>query len=769
MYIFLALFVLPAFLISFLQFSFVQTYLTDKLAAYLSEELHTKVSVGGVEITFLLNIELDNVVINDRHNNPLINAKSIIVNIHDIYCKKRLLSVEKIILEKTDVNLRKYKGDKVPNFQFIVDYFSPKDTTTKRNKKPWRIWLGTLIMDNNHFTYQDQNECYTGKGLDFSNLDFSNLNTRIDNFAMDKDTLYANIRLLSFKDRSGFTIKTLSAKAKIENSGILISDLKLETPGSSISMNSAFNFKSFDDFGDLINKVTIDVTFKPSRIDMKDMAYFIPAFNGMDNIINVSGEIKGKISDLEGRDFQLLYGKSTYFQGSFDLSGLPNIDGTYIHFSIKSLYTSQRDLQAFKLPSDKGVQHLHLPDEIVRLGNVKFKGEFTGFYNDFVATGDFYTDMGKISTDISLKKNFKTNLLEYDGKIETINLNIGHILAMSDQFGYISMNTDITGSGLDPDNAAITMKGNISAVDYRNYHYKNIEIKGDLVKKKFIGFLSVNDENVNLDFNGMIDYSHKLPVIRIDSKIQNLRMSRLHFLELSGDSMSSFSTNLELNFEGNNIDNIQGTIYAENTTFIYKGEKYELDRLKFVNTSDWKGNKTLNLKSDYLDADISGNFMFRVLYLSSLKFLKEYLPSYSTWIKGNLDTIPDQNFVYSIKLKNTVPLSKLLMPELAISNNTVLKGTYNTRQSLLDLNITSPVVGYKNYKFKDLFVKGNTKDSKIIINVGCQHLNLNDSTSIDNIALKSMTRNDSIHYHLTWENDKQVKNSGDIKRIPLIL
>ena len=763
LYIFLAVVILPAFLISALRFSFVQSFLTNRLASYLSGELHTKVSVGGVEVTFLLNIELEDVVINDLHNNPLINAKSILINIHDIYLRKKLISIEKVILEKTDVNIRKYKGEKEANFKFIADYFSSKDTTTSK-KKPWRIWLGTLILADNHFTYQNQNIPFTNKGIDFNNLDFAHLNTRLDNFVIDNGSLFANIRLLSFIDRSGFTIKSLSAKAKIESTGITIADLKLETPGSYVSMNCAFNFKSFADFNDLMNKVKIEVTFKPSRIDMKDMAYFIPAFRGMDNIINVSGEIKGKISDLNGKNFQLLYGKSTYFMGNFEFTGLPDIEGTYIHFHVRSFYTSQRDLQAFKLPSEKSVQHLQLPDELVRLGNIKFRGEFTGFYNDFVATGDFYTDMGKISTDITLRKNRTTYQLEYDGKLETTNLNIGNILAMPDQLGFITMNADVTGSGFDPDNATIKMKGTIAAIDYRKYHYSNIEVRGELAKKKFNGYVSVNDKNVNLDFTGTIDYSGKLPVVNINSKIENLRMSRLHFMELTGDSMSSFSTNLELNFEGNNIDNIQGTIHATNTSFIYKGETYELDNLKFTNTSDSKGNKTLNMTSDYLDADISGNFMFRQLYRSSLKFLKVYLPSYSTWIKDNLDTIPDQNFVYSVRFKNTAPLSKLLMPELAISANTILKGTYNTRQSLLDMNITSPMAMYKKYILKDLYIKGKTKDSKIIISVGCQHLNLSDSARIDNITLNSMTRNDSLHYHLSWDNNNnQVKNSGDIK------
>jgi len=759
----MAIVILPGILLLLLQTNFMQTYLAKKVAGMLSDKLNTEISIGSLRVSFLLDVILEDVSVEDQHNAALLKADVLLVDINDIFFNRNRISINKIILHNSTINLVKYKGEKKFNYQFILDYFNSTDTTKPKSGESWKVWIASINLINSNFSYQDQNQELAGKGIDFNNLGITGLNAKIDNLAMIEDSIYADIYSMSFKEKSGFLVKEFSADVKISPSGVIANNLHLETAETSLSMNLELDTKSYDDFNDFINKVKISVLFKPSRIYLDDIGYFSSEFFGMNNKINVAGEVKGKISNLKGKDFQFLYGKATYFLGNFNISGLPTIESTYIHFNIRNFSTCQYDLQNFELPTSSGIKHLSLPDEVVRLGNIRFKGAFTGFYNDFVAYGDFITDMGKVSTDITLRKNHVTNQIEYDGKVATTNLNIGNILAMPGDLGFISMNATVKGSGLDADNAILNMNGTIASIDIRNYHYNNIQIEGDLAKKKFSGVVKIDDENVKLDFNGKVDYSKELPVFDVYAKIENLRLTQLHFLDLASDSLSSLSTELELNFEGNNIDNIQGTIHAENTSFVYKGEKHFMSSFLFSNTAERNGDKTLTLKSDYIDADISGNFMFNDLYLSSLKFIKDYLPSYSSWIKENLDKIPEQNFVYFIKLKNTAVLCKLFMPELTVSPNTVIKGSYNTTQSLLDLNITSALTTYQNMKFKDFFISGKTRDSKINVNIGCEQIAFTDSIGLDNVVFKSVTRNDSINYKLTWENaNDEIKNSGNI-------
>ncbi len=754
---------MPGVMYSCFQMSFVQNYLAHKFAASLSEDLHTEVSVGGVDINILFDVILEDVKINDLHHKPIIDAGFMIVDINEIYLSEQGLSIDNIVLENAKIRLVRYKNEKDFNFKFIADYFSSNDTTTTKGQA-WKIRIGSLTLINNTFLYQDENKSPLKNGIDYDNLSISSLNANFNNLYLCGDTVTMSIRNLSVNDRSGFILKELSADALLCSSGIDLENLKIITPKSNLALNLKFKYNEYNDFNDFINKVQMDALIKPSKLCINDLAFFAPDLFGMNDVVGISGEIKGKVSNIKAKRFQFIFGKGTYFNGDVNISGLPDINSSYMHFNISKFNTTQTDIASFNLPSSSGMKHLELPAEMVRLGNIGFKGAFTGFYNDFVAYGDFYSQQGSVSTDITLRKNKSSGQIEYDGNVNANNLNLGKILDIQDELGYVTLNTNIQGSGLDAETAEIKLNGTIGAIDIRNYHYTNIIIEGDLARKKFNGYMKVNDDNVKLDFTGMVDYSGALPVFNVDSKIDNLKLSKLHFLELSGDSLSSLSTELKLEFEGNNIDNIQGTIKAENTLYTYKGEKYALDDFYFVNTSDNAGNKTLKVKSDYFDADFAGNFMFKNLYKSSLKFMKEYLPSYSSWIKENVDSIPEQNFVYFIKMKNSLPVCKLLIPELYISPNTIIKGTYNTAQSLLDLNLTSAICRYNNYNIKDFFVSGKTKDSKIIINIGCQKIGLSDSVGLDNVTLKSVMENDSIRYNLTWDNNSdEIKNSADIK------
>ncbi|NTW32600.1 MAG: hypothetical protein HGB12_08255, partial [Bacteroidetes bacterium] len=751
-----------------LNIGFVQTFAAHRFANWLSNELHADVTIGKVNFTFSLDVVLEDMEIKDLHRNTFFKANSLVLDLKNIYFKKKILSIEKLEIENASVNIFKYRHEKNLNFQFLVDYFS-SDTVVSDTSENWKIIVGSIKLKNNHFKYQDQNCIAIGSKLppgkiDFNNLDLTQINTTIDNFAFIKDSIYVKIIDLSVKDRSGFDLKKLSAYIKISPVGIRLKNLKIETPSTYLSLNLLLEYKAYSDFSDFNEKVKIESYINRSKINLKDISFFVPELKGMDNIINISGEIKGKISNLKIKDFQFLYGKGTYFQGNINISGLPDIKSSYIHANVRNFSLSQNDIKSFNLPNSTGLTNLELPEEVLKLGNVRFKGAFTGFYNDFVAYGDFNTDLGKISTDLTLRTNKLSGKTDYLGKISTNFFNIGSLLSIPEKLGNINMTADVTGSGLDINNAVINIKGNIASLDFHKYNYENIEIAGALARKKFNGSLKINDENIKLDFNGMIDFKNSLPIFKSQAKIENLKLAKLNLIDYSGDSLSSISANIQLDFEGNNIDNLQGTIKAENVSYIYKRDNYLMKNFVFSNTSDDIGNKILKLTSDFVDADISGNFMFKYLYRSSLKFIKEYLPSYSHWIEKKLDSIPEQNFKYLIKLKNTSILSKLVMPDLSVASNTIIKGSYNTNQSLLDLNISSPVVLFKKYKMKDVFLTGKTKQSKININLGCEQFAFSDSLNFNNFTLISITSNDSILYKITWENDfrNSINNSGSI-------
>jgi hypothetical protein len=60
-----------------LRTSSVQTYVSRKLADYLSKELNTVVTVGGVDIEFISKIVLEDLYIEDLHHDTLLSASKV--------------------------------------------------------------------------------------------------------------------------------------------------------------------------------------------------------------------------------------------------------------------------------------------------------------------------------------------------------------------------------------------------------------------------------------------------------------------------------------------------------------------------------------------------------------------------------------------------------------------------------------------------------------------------------------------------------------------
>ena len=120
--------------------------------------------------------------------------------------------------------------------------------------------------------------------------------------------------------------------------------------------------------------------------------------------------IKGKISDFKAKKVEILYGNNTKIKGNFNITGLPDINQTFMYLDFKKLVTNKSDIEKIQIPPFDKNEHIKLSSNFNSLGVVTYKGNFTGLINDFVAYGDFTTGIGQISSDILIKHDSIKNL-----------------------------------------------------------------------------------------------------------------------------------------------------------------------------------------------------------------------------------------------------------------------------------------------------------------------------------------------------------------------
>ncbi len=740
-----------------IQVKSVQTYLAKKTTAYLSERFNTKVDIGRVEIEFFKTVVLNEVYIEDLHHDTLLYAKKLKLDIGRIDLEKQIIRINSISLIETKTALVKYLSDEDFNYQFIIDSFESKQKT-KSKQGPWDVSVGEINLVNADFAYRNEHDTLITSGVNYFDLETRAINGRLTELQIDHDTIYATINNLSTVEKSGFVLSELSSsKVKINAVEMKAEDLKIKTPHSDIETDLSFSYKRYRDYYDFINQVKMKAQFNHSQVGMDDIAYFAPELKGMNKRLIVSGKVNGKVNDLRGNDMTIAFGEITKFMGDISLTGLPYIDETVIHLTIKNLVTNYADLKEVPVPPFESKKKLTVTPEIMKLGTMRFKGTFTGLYNDFYAYGDFSSALGKLSSDLSVQHSDTLKKEFYKGKLKSTDFDFGKFFDLP-SLGKVTMNANVDGSGLSLEEIAAKLNGTINALELNNYIYKNIDVKGNVAKRIFNGELSIKDENVDFDFGGKVDFTQKLPTLDFNMSLNKANLSALHFIDST--KKANLSTQLFANVTGNNIDNLIGTINFENTVYNQDNEIYKLKTFN-LSSNEQNGIKAMVLNSDFLDANIDG--VFKVLDLPNAiqHLFEKYVPSFfNNAVKQK--KIAPQNFEYDLVFKNTNDVTHLFTPYLTIAPKTSIHGRFNSFENDFSLAANSPRITFYGYVFNEWSVNSAAKDN-LDFNMVTKRLYLSDSLWMNDFTVATETHSDSVNLSVTWDNKSTRVNKGDIK------
>ena len=175
----------------------VQTYLAHRAAQYLSDELRTEVVIGNFRLNWFLEAVITDIKVLDKHKKVLFQAKKIRADVKSIDLKNHKLHLNEISLGNADINLIYYQSDSSLNLQFIIDGLSstgPADTTPSA---PWILECNNVKLKDSHFAYRDERYMSPGKGIDFSDMDFSRLNLEFRNILIHGDSRIDALNLFS--------------------------------------------------------------------------------------------------------------------------------------------------------------------------------------------------------------------------------------------------------------------------------------------------------------------------------------------------------------------------------------------------------------------------------------------------------------------------------------------------------------------------------------------------------------------------------------------
>ena len=371
-----------------LQTETFQTWSAQKLTNYLSNELDAKVHIERVKISFISNVTLQGVFVSDKHKDTLVYGKNITVDVSGFNYKTHHLNLDEINLSEVKVKLLKYKNEDDWNFQYLVDYFDSGPKTVKdTTPSPWKITYGGLKLHNVDFTYHLLKDTdIVLHNMNYNNIHACNVYGTFSDFDFRGDTIFAQITNLNAKEQCGIELKNLTTKAQISSTELLCDSLYLKTANSLVKGKLQFKYDQWTDYQDFVNKVYMKGNLNDSTsVSFKDIAYFAEELIGFEETLSLRGKVRGFVNDLSGTDMNVHYRNNTQFIGDMSITGLPNIDKSFIHFDAERLSTSKTDIEKFPIPPFDKPTFLKLPPEIQKLGVVTYRGKFDGFLNDFAS------------------------------------------------------------------------------------------------------------------------------------------------------------------------------------------------------------------------------------------------------------------------------------------------------------------------------------------------------------------------------------------------
>jgi len=240
---------IPSLGILFLQNTKAQTYLAQLVASKLSENLHAKISIGDVSLTFINRIVIKNLYIEDLNGDTLLFSEKTKVTISSYSKSHNKLTISRIGIEDARINFV-VDSTGVLNLKFILDALKSEEKSDSTSKMLMEV--NKVELKDSRFHYSNLTKPVNTTGLNFADMEMRDLNLNLSDIRLYGDTTALTISDLRFTEKSGISIKELNAEISFSRSHLNFNNVNLLTQNSSVSAEhlklSFFDFSDFSDF-----------------------------------------------------------------------------------------------------------------------------------------------------------------------------------------------------------------------------------------------------------------------------------------------------------------------------------------------------------------------------------------------------------------------------------------------------------------------------------------------------------------------------------------
>jgi hypothetical protein len=743
------LILLPAILYPLLQVSAVQTFLVKRISGHVSDRINSTISIGRIEFRFFNKLAINDLLIKDQNNDTLIYSEQIIAGIRRFDFESKTFRLGRVVLVKPVVAFITDSAGLMNLNWFLNLIKNPEDTV---KTAPSYFYADQIEISDARFSLINNSVSKSKSLIDFNNLKLAEINTIVEDLKIENGTTSFSVYNLGFKESCGFKVQRLSSSVILASKNMIFNSTLLTCDSSVLNITKiAIRADSSGSFKNFTTDVRLDIQLDRSLITSSDLQYFMPFAEGINESVWLSGKVSGTISELRGRNIEMSYSKNTYLDCDFDLSGLPDIENSFIYIGVNTLNTNAIDIENFKR---KGKEAFVIPAAIYKLGDISFNGSFTGFTTDFVTYGEFRTAQGNIRTDISLRPD-KSKKYKIKGLLTGTDINIGELTGKTDLLGLLSIHSSIDGYAYSLKKFAANLTGRIDSIEFKKYIYRNVALNGIFTEKTWDGSVNISDHNIKMNLLGLFDFSNDLP--EFDFTL-NLARANLFNLNLDRkDSTSSAAMLLTSNFKGSNIDNLDGEIKLLNSNFVKYGNNFELYDFS-IKTYKENDLPVLSLHTDFVDAEIKGYYNFAALGNLVKSIASKLMPT-GFKVPLHQKELKKNNFYFEVNFKNTDKINNFFRTGFVLSDQSYINGVV-LQDSIIRVKAKAKNLSIRNNVFKDFSLNSFISGSEMSINLKSSSFTLLKESDLKGFSVDFRTKPDNFIFSIDWDNKEKIINRG---------
>lgn len=647
----------------------VQTSVARKITNSLKESKDVDISVGRVGITYSGKVDLRDVLIKDHHEDTLIFSRKVITSLGTF---TSLINNNPTLGNTTARNLqfdlKIYEGEDRDNLNIFLNKLKSEK---KKKSSSFLLSIEDLEVINGRFSYVNEN------ANNPEILVLNNLNLNAADFLLENSDISVDVRKLSAQEKRGLEIDFLSTDFSYTSEAMTLADLEIRTPESLVEADVIFDTRN--GFSNFVNTVPVSANFKTASISTNDLSPFYAEF-GRGQQIDFSTVLEGQLNNFTLSNLQLEGLDRTRLTGILVVKNI--MPGSEENFSINgdlsTLETNYYDLVNL-LP---GLLREKLPLELREFGNVELQGNVFVSENSLIVNADLFSQLGTADVEMNMQDYSETGLATYKGNLVARNLNIGKLFNIP-SLGNTSFDLIFSGRGLSAETLNSEVRGSISKFVYRGYAYNNLKVRGTLKAPVFNGNLISLDPNLQMEFNGLADFSEGTNVYDFEASVGYADLTELNLV--TRDSTGIFKGDIIMNMRGTNLNNAAGKILLLNTSYKNENDTYVFNDLRV--TSAFEGAvRTIEIHSpDVINGTVEG--IFDITEVPAL--VENAVGSlYANYRPNKITT--DQYLSFNFDIYNKIV--EVFFPEITLAPNTYIRGSVESDESEFRLAFKSPEI-----------------------------------------------------------------------------